>query len=277
MASTIDVSFIEQYNAALHVRYENAGFLYRNMTREGTVQGKKVYWQRFGSFVATDKDRNGQVTLQDPEHTRVEATMADKYVGSLVDDLDLMKQNINEMQAHANGQMTALGREFDAGIRTTIASSSGGEIGPGDAVALTLAHMNDVSETFILANAPMDGNIYCAVGARTWSKMLTIPEFVNLDYVGPDQLPFASGMIAKNWRGIMWWVDPLIAFNAGTNVETNLVWHRDAIGHGTNKEPSTDIGWERLYQAHAFVSSMSQGSAVIEPNGAYTWSVDTAA
>lgn len=277
MASTIDVSFIEQYNAMLHVRYENQGFLYRGMTREGTVVGTKCYWQRFGGFTATDKSRNGQVELQDPTHTRVEATMVDKYVGSIVDDLDLMKQNVDEMRAHAHGQMTALGREFDAGIRTTMAAGADSDIGPGDGTTLALTHMNAVGEKLILENAPMDGRCYAAVGARTWSKMLTIPEFVNLDYVGPDQLPYAGGMTAKRWRGILWWVDPLIAYNDTTKVETNLIWHQDAVGHGTNKQPSTDIGWERLHQAHAFVSSMSQGSAVIEPKGVYTWSVDVLA
>ena len=63
MDSTIDVSFIEEYNAQLHVRYENQGFLYKNLTREGTCEGTRVYWQRFGSFTAGDKNRNGQVDL----------------------------------------------------------------------------------------------------------------------------------------------------------------------------------------------------------------------
>lgn len=276
MDSTIDVSFIEEYNAQLHVRYENQGFLYKNLTREGTCEGTRVYWQRFGSFTAGDKNRNGQVDLQNPEHTRVYADMADKYVGSLVDNLDMMKQNINEMQAHANGQMTALGREFDSSLRTVIAAGAASEIGPGDGEALTVWDMNKVPETFQLANAPMDGNIFAAVGPRTWSKMMEIDEFVNLDYIGGGDLPYAGGMVAKRWRGVLWWTDPLIAYNGSTAVETNLVWHKDAVGHGINKPPSTDIGWERLYQGYAFVSSMSRGAAVIEPNGVYTWSVDTA-
>lgn len=274
--STIDVSFIEEYNADMFTRYENTGFLYKSLTREGTCQGTRVYWQRFGSFTAGDKERNGQVALQNPTHTRVYADMTDKYVGSLVDNLDLMKQNVNEMKAHSNGQLTALGREFDSDVRSVIAAGAASDIGPGDAVALTAYHMNKIPETFMLANAPMDGNIIAAVGPRTWTKMMEIDEFVNLDYIGGSDLPYAGGMTAKRWRGVLFWADPLISYNAGTAVETNLVWHKDAVGHGINKAPSTDIGWERLYQGYAFISSMSRGAAVIEPNGVYKWSVDTA-
>lgn len=280
MPSTIDVSFIEQYDSMLHVRYQHQGFLYKGMTREGTVQGKRIYWQRIGELAAQQKPRNGQLTPTDPTHTRVFADPADWYTATLIDSLDELKQNINEMQAHANLQMMAIGRKFDEIVRAAIAADAVSDLGGGSTVTFTVDHMHAVSETLMLAYAPMGEGAFCAVGPRTWTKMMGIDEFANADYVGQENLPYAGNMTAKMWRGVMWFVDPVIGndttyWDAATAVETNLIWHKDAVGHGINKAPSSNVAWENLHQAHSIVTCMSTGAKTIEENSTYTWSVDT--
>ena len=84
MVSTIDTAFIEQYNADAHNAYQRDGFMMQRMTRSGTVRGTTVYWQKVAALTAQDKPRNAMHSFTDMTHTRVSATMVDKYVPTLI-------------------------------------------------------------------------------------------------------------------------------------------------------------------------------------------------
>ncbi len=276
MASTITNAFIEQYNADAHNAYQRHGFKMQRMTRSGTVRAKTVYWQVIGTLTAQDKPRNAMHNFQDMPHSTVSAAMVDKYVPTIIDDLDLLKLNIDERRLHAENHMHALGRWSDEQIRDVMNAGAGSTIGPGNGVALTVDHMLEVPEFFNLAEVPDDGGRFCMVRPKVWSKMLKVDEFSNADYVGTADLPF-RGMTAKRWAGVMWLMDTLPSLNTGNDVASNLVWHSRAVGHGSNKEFETKITFENLFSAHVAVSEISQGAEVIDPVAVAKWDVDEAA
>jgi hypothetical protein len=272
-ASTIDLAFIEQYNADAHNAYQRDGFKMHRMTRSGTVQAKTIYWQKVGALVAQDKGRGQMHNFQNMDHSNVSAAMVDKYVPTLIDDLDLLKLNIEERQLHSTNHMFALGNWADEQVRDAmIAGKSATTLGGGDAVALTVDHMLAVPEAFNLAKIPDDGGRYCMVTPKTWTKMLKINEFSNADYVGTDELVY-KGLTAKRWAGMFWFMDTLPTV-AGTNVASNLAWHRQCVGHGVNKEFDSKITYENLYSSWVAVSAVSSGAKVIDSTGVFEFAVD---
>lgn len=285
MASTIDQAFIEEYNSDVHLLYRQMGSRLQNTTRKGTVMAKSVYWQKFGHLTAQQKTRNAQHSFIDPDHTRVKADMADWYVPTLIDDLDLLKLNIDEKNSHVAAHVSALGKKTDEIILT------GMEVGAnatniGDATgAWDYDTFMSVLTTFQVNEVPDDGQRFCALHPYAWAQALKVSEFANADYVGAENLPFKGGMTAKFWMGTLWFPLPNIfhdvSAHAGgdggvsgslttvANEAVNIAWHRSAMGHGVNKEIDTKWDWENTYSAWSCVSCMSLGVSAIDDEGLY--------
>jgi len=273
MAITIDNAFITQYNADAHNAYQRDGFKLARMTRSGTVRAKTVYWQKIGALVAQDKAQNGMHNFQDMSHTNVNTTMVDKYVPTIIDDLDLLKLNIAERQLHAINHKYALGNWVDEQIYDAmVAGANASTLGGGSGVALTVAHMLEVQEAFNVNKIPDDGQRYCMVSPYVWTKMLQINEFSNADYMGYDEMPF-KGLTAKRWAGVMWFMDTLPDAD-GNNVATCLAWHKQCVGHGINAPFETQITYENTFSAWVAVSKISSGAKVIDDTGVYKFLVD---
>lgn len=273
MAPTIDVAFTEEYNADVHLKFRQLGSRLMNTTRKGTVMAKSVYWQVFGMLVAQTKGRNAQHVFQDPAHTRVKADMADWYVPTLIDDLDMLKLNIDEKDAHAQAHVSALGKKTDQILIDTMEAGANSDL--GDATkAFDYNMAMSVVTTFQVNEVPDDGQRYCALHPFAWAQLLKVPEFANADFVGQENLPFKGGMTAKFWMGILWMPLPNVTFGVtpavDENVATNLAWHKSVVGHGVNKEINTNWDWENTYSAWSAVSCMSLGAAIIEDTGCYT-------
>jgi hypothetical protein len=270
MASTIDQAFIEEYNADVHLLYRQYGSRLMNTTRKGTVAAKSVYFQKFGTLAAQSKTRNAEHTFQDPAHSKVKADMVDYYVPTLVDDLDLLKLNIEEKRAHTTAQVAALGKKTDEVILDALeAGANSNDLGDNTA-AWDFDTAMSVVTTFSVNEVPDDGNRFCALHPYAWAQFLKVPEFANADYVSAENLPFKGNLTAKSWMGTMWMPMPNIDHGvAGTNIATNVAWHRTAIGHGVNKEINTIWDYENTRSAWSAVSSMSLGAIVIEDAGVY--------
>ena len=263
MVSSIDIAFTEEYNADVHMKFRQAGSRLMNTTRKGSVMAKSVYFQVFGRLVAQQKTRNAQHTFIDPTHTKVKADMADWYVPTLIDDLDLLKLNIDEKMAHVSAHVSALGKKADEIILAEMdAGANVNDLGD-PAVPFNFNVAMSVLTTFNLNEVPDDGNRFVAMHPYAWAQFLKVPEFANADYIGADALPFKGGMTAKQWMGTIWMPLPNISLSGG-NVAKNFAWHRSAIGHGVNKEISTQWDWENTYSAWSCVSAMSMGSKTID-------------
>lgn len=273
MAPTIDVAFVEQFNADLHINFQQLGSRLMNTTRKGHVEGETVHWQRFGTITPQQKTRNTALVPSDPDHTRVSATMADWYTMTLIDKLDLLKLNIDERNAHNIAHVAALGRKVDEILIATM--EAGAEADLGDATkAFGYGHAMRIINRFHVNEVPDDGQRFCALHPYAWSQFLEVPQFANADYVGFDQLPFKGGMTAKHWMGVLWF--PLnnvswdVADGQAADVALNLAWHRSIVGHGVNSEIETNWDWENFYQAWSCGSSMSLGAEIIEDKGCFT-------
>ncbi len=85
------------------------------------------------------------------------------------------------------------------------------------------------------ANNEVDPNIpiWCAISPRQATNLFGQEEYVNVDYNATK--PLVNGRILRNWMGMNWIVDPIIALGSQNDVDGNVdvfecwCWAQDAL------------------------------------------------
>ncbi len=94
MSTSIDLSFVKQFEREVHEAYQRRGSLLRGTVRtKNNVRGASTTFQKVGKGAATTKARHGQITPMNASHDPIECQLADFYAGDWVDKLDEMKTN----------------------------------------------------------------------------------------------------------------------------------------------------------------------------------------
>lgn len=269
MSINVDQAFIKQYEAEVKVAYQRMGSKLANTVRKKlNVKGKDTMFQKVGKGTAGTKTRHGNVPLMNIDHTPVACTLTDYYAGDYIDKLDELKTNIDEKKVVVEAGAAALGRKSDDLIVTVAAAATTNALIATAAAGLTTSKINTTFERFGTQDVPDDGQRYFVVAPEVWTDLLGITAFSSSDYVGPDELPYKGGMIAKRWMGFMWMPFSGLSNGAGGATEVRcLAYHMTAIGLASGQEVYTDITWSGEKQAHLAVSGISQGAVVIDGIG----------
>lgn len=263
MANDISKSFVKQFEADVHIAYQQMGSKLRNMVRsKNNVKGASTTFQKVGKGTASAKSRHGLVPVMSLDHTPVECTLEDSYAGDWVDALDELKIAHDERQVIANAGAYALGRKTDDLIITALDKTKT-VVGDGTG-NLTKALILEAFAKLNAADVPDDGQRFGIVGPIQWNELLAIEEFSKSDYVG-DNLPFLKGTESRKWLGINWVLHTGLPF--ASNVRSNFIFHKSAIGHASGQDVKTDITWHGDHAAHFINNMMSQGACLIDETG----------
>jgi hypothetical protein len=266
MLMQVEQSFIKNFEAEVHIQYQQMGSKLRNTVRsKDNVIGSTTTFQKVGKGTASTKARHGLVPVMNVDHTPVECVLQDYYAGDWVDRLDELKTNINEQQVVAKAGAYALGRKTDELIIGQMATSNNNA--GSDTDELTKQKVLIAFEMLGESDVPDDGQRYAVVGWKQWSDLLNIEEFANADYVGDDQLPW-KGTQAKRWLGTLW--IPHSGLPKNGSVRYCFWYHKTAIGHAIGAEVKTDITWHGDHAAHFVNNMMSQGAGLIDGSGVVT-------
>lgn len=260
---TIDVAFVQEFEAGVHEAYQRKGSIFRACCRKRSGVKNKTTFQKYGTGNATQKARNAVIPPMNNAHTNVSVTVEDWYAGDFIDELDELRINHDEMQASMNAGAYALGRKTDDQI---IAALAAGALNNVDEVTngATLAWATAVMVMMGNNDVPDDGDRYGIVGWEQWGKLLAIPQFSNSQYVGTDDLPFQRGTQAKRWLSIMWM--PWSGYVRGTNT-TNYTFHRSAVGHAIGQDVNSTITYEGTRAAWWALNKMQMNAVVIDGLG----------
>lgn len=271
MSMTIDQAFITQFEADVHMAYQQRGSKLRNTCRIRTgVSGEKVRFQKAGKGTAQQKTRHGKVPVMNAVHSYVEATLEDWYGGDWVDRLDLLKTNIDERNIQVNTGAWALGRKVDSLIVTQLDATTT-TVAEG-AAGLTKGKVLEAFEDLNDKDVPDDGLRFGPVGAHQWNELLNLSEFKSADYIGASQLPWISGTEAKRWLNIIWMMHSGLPLSAGTRKV--FLYHKTGIGLAEALNVTTDITWHGDYAAWFVNNMLSAGSKLIDVEGVVEISCD---
>ena len=268
---TIDVSFVQEFEAGVHEAYQRKSSYFRGCVRFREGVKNQTTFQKYGSGNATQKARNGIIAPMNNLHTNVSVTVQDWYAGDFIDDLDMLRINHDEMQISMNAGAYALGRKTDDLITTALATTTStlDEVTNG----ATLAWATNLMVQYGNNNVPDDGDRYAIVGWEQWGKLLSITQFANSQYVGYDDLPFKTGTQAKRWMSFMW--IPWSGYTVASNLQSNLSFHRGAIALAVGSEVSSTITYEGTRASYWALNKMQMGSCLIDALGAFTHSLHT--
>lgn len=263
MSVSIDQVFIKQFEADVHLAYQQMGTKLRATVRSKSgVVGASTTFQKVGKGTASTKSRHGIVPVMNLNHEPVECMLQDYYAGDWVDALDELKTNVDERRVVASAGAYALGRKTDELIISAMdgATNSVGDYKTGLTKDLILSAIEVLNEK----DVPDDGRRFAVVGVHQWNQLLGVEEFVSADYVG-DDLPLVSGGASKKWLGITWLLHNGLPLT-GTNRDC-FIYHATSIGHACGQEVKTDISWHGERAAHFISNSMSQGAVLIDTDG----------
>jgi hypothetical protein len=266
MSTSIDNAFIKQFEREVHESYQRQGSKLRGTVRSiSDVNGSVAVFQKVGKGVASTKSTHGMVPVMNLDHSAVEVSLTDFYAGDWVDRLDELKINIDERQVIANAGAYALGRKTDELIINALNTATANVIVDAN-VGMTITKILDAFETFGRTDIPDDGNRFCVVGWKQWRQLLQIPEFVNSDYVGHEELPFATITQARQWLGTTFIPHSALPID-GNDIRSCFWFHKTAVGHAATSDVKTDITWHGDRAAHFVNNMMSQGAGLIDQSG----------
>jgi hypothetical protein len=266
MSTSIDQAFIKQFEREVHEAYQRQGSKLRNTVRTiNNVNGSTAVFQKVGTGVASTKSTHGMVPVMNLSHTTIEVALQDYYAGDWVDRLDELKTNIDERQVIANAGAYALGRKTDEQIIDALALADDHVITDSN-TGMTISKVLDAFEILGGNDTPDDGQRFAVVGWKQWRQLLTIPEFVNSDYIGHEELPFATVTQAKQWLGTVWIPHSGLPKD-GSDIRSCFWYHKTAIGHAAASDVKTDITWHGDRAAHFVNNMMSQGAGLVDEAG----------
>ena len=133
-------------------------------------------------------------------------------------------------------------------------------------IGMTKDKALEAFETFGENDIPDDGGRFAVVGWKQWSELLKIDEFVSADYIGSENLPFASITQAKMWLGTLWIPHSGLPID-GNDIRSCYFYHKTALGHASGSDVQTDITWHGDRAAHFVNNMMSQGAKMIDEAG----------
>lgn len=269
---TINDAFIDKFNSDVKLAYQQRQSKLRMCVRtDADVQAQKVRFQKLGAISARTKARNGEIPPSNPEHTHVDCTPADKYTLDYVDALDLTKLNIEVRGNYVATHAAAFARETDDVIIAAMAAGATTNFN-GYTGHLTRAKVLQWAEYLDRADIDRDMQWYAAITPRGFAHLMSITEFANSQYVGPD-LPYVSHKEIRTWYGIHWIVHNRLP-GIGTSQAKMYLWHKTSTGQAVNSDVDITWAWENTRKAWSAAGSMSMGAVVIDANGIIECRVD---
>jgi hypothetical protein len=263
--SNIDQSFIKQFEAEVHICFQQMGTKLRSTVRtKSDVRGSSTTFQKIGKGLAGTKERHGLVPVMNLDHTPVECLLQDFYAGDWVDELDEVKTNIDERRVVASAGAYALGRKSDELIISELGLASASVA--ADDSGLTKSKVLAALEVLNGNDVPDDGQRFAVVGVHQWNELLNMAEFSSAEYVG-DSYPLLKGTESRKWLGVNWIMHNALPLDASLGVRTCFMYHRNAVGHASGQDVKTDITWHGERAAHFISNCMSQGAKIVDGDG----------
>ena len=264
MSVSIDQVFVKQFEADVHLAYQQMGTKLRATVRSKSgVVGASTTFQKVGRGTASTKSRHGIVPVMNLNHEPVECLLQDYYAGDWVDALDELKTNVDERRVVASAGAYALGRKTDELIIDAMrtATTSVGDYSSVLDKNLILAAVEKLNAN----DVPDDGRRFAVVGVHQWNQLLLMDEFVSQDYVG-NANPLVAGFESRKWLGITWVLHNGLPMNS-TKGRDCFIYHASSIGHASGQDVKSDITWHGERAAHFISNSMSQGAVLIDNDG----------
>lgn len=272
MAITVQDSFITQFGDEVKHSYQLSSRLLGAVRKREGVVGSVANFQKLGSVAAYTKSRNADLTVLEPAHSQVPVTLVDHYATVLVDDLDLLKTNVDIKMEYVKTVSYAIGKKIDEIIITAL--TAGAIATPTNSGAMSVARLLEVKKAFDNGSVPSeDRNLI--VGAATMEDLLAITAVTSSDF------NTVKALVQGDMDTFMGFKfnqvpDSYLTLNTVPTPDTrvNLAFHRDALGMAIGANMKTFVEWSTDKHAWWIKAVCSMGAAIVDTAGVIEFEVD---
>lgn len=272
MAITIDQAFVQQFGAEVKHSYQAESKLYPIVRKRMVTGANQSRFQKLGAVSAYTKTRNADLTVLEPAHTYTDVSMTDHYATVLVDDLDLLKTNVDIKREYVKTVSRAIAKKLDEVIITAL--TAGTATTTTNSGAMTLARFIEI-KTYFDNNEVPDSDRHVVIGAKTLADLLAVQQVTSSDYNTVRALVDGS---VNTYLGmnVCQLPDSWLPLNATPTPDTrvNFGFHSDAVGVAVNADIKTFIEWSPDKHAWWVKAVASMGAAIVDTTGVCEFEVD---
>lgn len=261
-APTLNVAAVTLFESELQVDFQK---------REARLAGLV----RRRDFTAADKLRfplygkagdpqpklvHGKLPVTNPKHAYKELTVEKEYLGTYIENLELLETNIDERTAARNALLFSFARRRDTVIFTAMDETT--RVIDATTGGLDQADFELLFQYFGEQEIP-ESERYFSTSHGTFLQALDIAQFAKQDYLPESMLPFGQGswQMGKDHMSFrtFYMTGHLMT---GTDVK-NFAWHRSKIGYGLVQDLVIKPSWENENDAWFFNASINHGACLL--------------
>lgn len=264
---TISQTFNTLWSNEISIAFQRQGSLLQPATQKITLQKGQTYKPHIlAATTYTTKERGGNLIAQNADHSVGTLTFSDAYSCHLVDDLDLLKTNVDVRRSYTKNIINALGKSFDDNILTALSSAA-------TAANTTNSNSAAVVSIDLLSEAVSIAKSNYAFSANDMTFILTpgverkingITGFTSSDFISKDQ-PLNSGS-----RTTLMGANVIILPDSGlvnSTTHTCYLVNNTATQLVVNKDISVSTDWLPEKFSYQVAGSCSSGAVVVQPAG----------
>jgi hypothetical protein len=269
MATEAPNWYVTQYiDRAVEVFQAKGNLLRGTVSEPARIVGNQVTWMIAGKGEATPLQRGGFGGAMNAPRSNLSQTMQDWQAADWVYETDLEKMTVNENEEVARACGMACGRRSDLLIMNELNANGVTIVGDGT-TAFTLVMALTGIQLMQAADVDWaDGNVYCGMPSLAWNQFMTYKQVNDALWVGWDGQSYKTGTKYKEWNGVRWFLMPdSYSPVPGANKQDFFMWHKRAVGFGSNYEIRSTVTWENLYSGWYHNNRFAANAKVLLPPG----------
>lgn len=263
-----DTAYITQFRDEVVNAYEDSmSRLGAACTTEAVIKGNTATFLIAGSgnASATTRGADGLIPARADDLTQTSATLAEWHDLAKKTNFNVFASQGNQRQVMQRTTLAVINRKIDDLIIAQLDTATR-DTGAAATASLDMV----VKAKVILGNAYVptedEDDMFAVVTEAFAGYLMQIKEFSSAEYV--EVKPF-SGPTKKyrRWAGINWIVHPRLT-GVGTSSEKCYMFHRNAIGHATDRSGMDIVLGYNEEQAYSYARvSAHTGSKLLQNTG----------
>jgi hypothetical protein len=239
-------------NRAMHI-YQTKGYRLKGMVTAATrIVGaeKAVFWLA-GKSKAYEKKRGDRNIRSGGERKKFEAYLRTWKVFDDVDEWDMDRMSVDEMEVVYESGGMALGRATDIAIYKDMAAAATTVPSGADfsSAAFNAANALMLCKMLQDQKIPWDGQVYCGLPSLQWNQLLANKVVNSADHVSREDLPFTKATDSRFWNGVNWFLN--VEEDAEdfypvpeSNKQDAFIWHKSAEGWANHTDMRVRRTWD---------------------------------
>lgn len=262
----ISTNFETVYNKEVKHAYQQTKPVILNAVRSYTANGSTYEFPVLGTIDAVDRpSRNAEIPAGTPDHSKVVATLSDKYARLLIDDLDRFKTSPDYRRAYVTKTASAIARAQDTIIVDALdaATMETGHTVTA-ATGLTRDALLDAITLLSVQDVPAEDR-FIIISPNQLKDALKSNELTNADFGIANAV---QGLLAGQMHsafGLNWIVSNRLTKTV--NDRACYVVGKDALGVAMGKDIMTSSNYLPEKDAYQVMSKTSLGAAVVDTFG----------